>query len=102
MYPPGFVYDVAGTSIFANSHEERASVLSYANSQLALQQLIALSPTLNYEVGQISKLPVVSMTAEAGAALATKAVHEAKIDWDGFETSWGFARNPLVALAESE
>jgi len=100
FYPAGFVYDVAGPSIFAATGPERAGLLSYTNSQVALEQLAAIAPTLNYEVGQVSGLPVADGTGENGAASAAAAIAGAKADWDDFETSWEFARNPLVAQFE--
>ena len=101
MYPPGFIYDVAGTSIFSNTEHERSSLLSFANSQIALEQLAALSPTLNYEVGQVARLPVAA-SVTTGAKLAEKAAIESKHDWDEFETSWEFSRSPLAALAHRD
>ena len=101
-YPPGFIYDVAGTSIFAMTSRERAGLLSFTNSQVALEQLAAIAPTLNYEVGQVAGLPVADASADGGVSLATKAIEVAKSDWDNFETSWEFVRNPLVDLSERE
>ncbi|MGO2620688.1 BREX-1 system adenine-specific DNA-methyltransferase PglX [Glutamicibacter ardleyensis] len=101
-YPAGFIYDVAGTSIFTSTDRERAGLLSFTNSQVALEQLAAIAPTLNYEVGQVSGLPVADATPEDGCLRATLAVKAAKTDWDDFEISWGFTHNPLVAIFESE
>ncbi|PJI93567.1 Eco57I restriction-modification methylase domain-containing protein [Luteimicrobium subarcticum] len=96
-YPVGFVYDVAGTSIFAATSRERVGLLSFANSQVALEQLAAVAPTLNYEVGQVAGLPVVD--PDDGESLAERAIDEARSDWNTFETSWEFEDNPLVKLA---
>ena len=98
-YPSGFIFDVAGTSIFAETSQQRAGLLSFANSQVALEQLGAIAPTLNYEVGQVAALPVINLSAEGVHILAAKAVDQAKADWDSFETSWEFTRNPLVELS---
>jgi hypothetical protein len=98
-YPPGFIYDVAGTSIFAGSVRERLGLLSFANSQLAFEQLAAIAPTLNFEVGQVAGLPIADATAERGVALATRAVGIAQVDWNTIETSWDFERNPLIEFA---
>ncbi|WP_285728068.1 BREX-1 system adenine-specific DNA-methyltransferase PglX [Psychromicrobium xiongbiense] len=97
-YPAGFIYDVAGTSIFATTDRERAGLLSFVNSQIALEQLAAIAPTLNYEVGQVSGLPIADATVDYGATRAAIAIGEAKADWDDFEISWEFTQNPLVTL----
>ncbi len=99
-YPAGFIYDVAGTSIFAVTAREREGLLSFTNSRLALEQLDAIAPTLNYEVGQVSGLPVADGVVEDSVSPAVEAIDVAKSDWDAFETSWEFSRNPLVALVE--
>lgn len=66
---------------------------------MALEQLAAIAPTLNYEVGQVAGLPVANAAAEEVVELASFAVTEAKADWDRFETSWEFMQNPLVELS---
>ena len=99
MYPPGFIFDVAGTSIFATTSQDGLGLLAFANSQVALEQLAAVAPTLNYEVGQVANLPVANAVAEELVGLASSAVTEAKADWDCFETSWDFTQNPLVELS---
>ncbi|SNU02229.1 hypothetical protein SAMN06298212_1298 [Ruaniaceae bacterium KH17] len=98
-YPPGFIYDVAGTSIFAADGRARLGILSFANSQIAFEQLAAIAPTLNFEVGQVSGLPIADSIAEQGATLAAQAVETAREDWNTAETSWDFERNPLVEIA---
>ena len=101
-YPPGFIFDVAGTSIFAASSQERLALLSFANSQLAFEQLAAIAPTLNFEVGQVAGLPIADSTAESGMALAARAVETAQADWNTLETSWDFERNLLIQIAAHE
>ncbi|MCI1746858.1 MAG: BREX-1 system adenine-specific DNA-methyltransferase PglX [Acidipropionibacterium sp.] len=99
-YPPGFLYDVAGTSIFVTAGQVARRVISFANSQVALELLAAIAPTLNYEVGQVAGLPVAEAAAGRGATIAAMAVDAARVDWNTSETSWGFRYNPLVALFE--
>ena len=98
-YPSGFIYDVAGTSIFATTSLDRLRLLSFVNSQVAFEQLTALAPTLNFEVGQVATLSVAVSSAEVGVSLAARAVEVAMCDWDSFDSSWGFVSNPLVELA---
>ena len=101
-YPPGFIYDVAGTSIFAVTDQERLGLLSFANSEVAFEQLAAVAPTLNYEVGQVASLSVADARADEVVALAADAVETAKVDWNVSETSWDFMSNPLVELASNK
>ena len=65
---------------------------------LAIALLAAIAPTLNFQVGDVGKVPVASDLAGL-AGKADRSVAAARTDWDCFETSWSFEQNPLVALA---
>ncbi len=58
VFPAGFIYDVAGCSIFVEDENVRTVLLSAMNSPVMQATVEALSPTLNYEVGQISGFPL--------------------------------------------
>lgn len=87
LYPPGVIYDVAGTSIFAESVRERLGLLSFINSQFAFEQLAATAPTLNFEVGQVAGLPIADSADTHGVALASQAVGTSRTDWNTLGTS---------------
>ena len=97
-YPAGFIFDVAGTSIFTDVDRRRESLLAICNSSVTLSLLKAIAPTLNFEVGVIAKLPIVlpepvsEVSSEVVDLVAT-----ARADWDSDEISWGFCRNHLIA-----
>lgn len=96
--PSGFVFDVAGTSVFSDSHELLLYILSLCNSNTIMIMLKAISPTLNYEVGQIASLPVI-MNEEKKIDiinLTNNTINLSKFDWDSYETSWDFTVHPLV------
>ena len=57
--PQGHVFDVAGTSIFADE-ENFLYLHGFCNSKVALTIAKMLSPTLNYEVGHIASFPVIT------------------------------------------
>lgn len=60
--------------------------------------LSAMSPTLNFEGGQISSVPVIIDNNKKGQVcnIADKNIELSKNDWDSFETSWDFKKHPLV------
>ncbi|MBF6290118.1 hypothetical protein [Nocardia cyriacigeorgica] len=68
------------------------------NSSFARVLLGAIAPTLNFQVGDVGKVPVAPDFAGLPGNTASLAA-TAKIDWDCFETSWNFKQNPLVACA---
>ena len=59
-----------------------------------------LAPTLNYQVGDIARIPYVGDIAEAVLGKVNGAVRNSislsMSDWDSLETSWDFKRHPLV------
>jgi type II restriction/modification system DNA methylase subunit YeeA len=95
FYPTGFIFDVAGTSLFAATNDLMLELLAYCNSTVALSFLEALSPTVNFEVGHIAALPVQLVGKELRNRV-TRLVELAKQDWDSWETSWGFTSNALM------
>ncbi len=99
-FPCGFVYDVAGCSLFLNDDSADAgAVLAFYNSSSAAVYLQFLCPSLNFEAGQIKKTPwILGSSAELDSirSLSDESVELSKVDWDSFETSWDFRRSPLI------
>ena len=96
--PAGHIYDVAGTSIFGNT-DQLLYLQGLANSTVILTIASMLSPTLNFEVGQIATYPVLDTSLEIKThikSLVSDCRAQSKLDWDSQETSWDFKRNPLV------
>jgi len=92
-FPEGFIFDVAGTSIFAATSEQLLHLLAFTNCIVAQKLLQVLSPTLNFEVGHIKALPFKGVTA---TKLPEELIALARCDWDNFETSWDFTGQPLL------
>lgn len=95
--PAGHVFDVAGTSVFSD-----AELLKYlqgaCNSSVIMRVASMLSPTLNFEVGQIATYPIIqNEELEPSVDATVDSCRElSKEDWDSFEISWDFKRHPLV------
>lgn len=71
-------------------------VLAFLTSIVAASITKITSPTMSFEVGQISMLPFIYQPSESIDDLVTKTIGVSKVDWDSFETSWDFKRSPLV------
>lgn len=101
--PYGHIFDVSGTSIFGN-HEVLIYLLALNNSKVISILLQSLSPTLNYEVGQIAEIPVVECMNELLNEKIKKITNEnisiSKCDWNSYEISWNFDRHPLIKHKE--
>ena len=95
--PYGFIFDVAGSSIFAKTDNELEYILSLYNSKIGFYVIGQLSPTLNFEAEQIKQMPLIENNRENNVENLTKeCINISKNDWDSFETSWNFKKNPLL------
>ncbi|MBQ9753456.1 MAG: BREX-1 system adenine-specific DNA-methyltransferase PglX [Lentisphaeria bacterium] len=97
--PCGHIFDVAGTSVFAET-QDLLYLLGFCNSKVTSAIAGVISPTMNYEVGHIASLPVIIDDAQKQKiiGLVEKNIALAKADWDSFETSWEFVRHPLAVV----
>lgn len=94
--PQGHIFDVAGTSIFTDDDIMRYYLISVLNSCVIQYVLRVMSPTLNYEVGQIASLPII---VKNGLDIENKSkdnINLSKEEWDDFEESWDFKKHPLI------
>ncbi len=100
-YPQGFLYDVAGCSIFfrGDKAKERA-LLGLINSQIMNSVVKKLSPTINFEVGQMGYFPILPNTLEIEdiSNNVERLVAISKDDWDSQEISWNFNGHGLLSL----
>ena len=97
-YPEGFIFDVAGNSLFPSSPGQRNQLLGQLNSNLHRRLLEAVAPTLNFVVGDVAKIPVYAHEEVESFEHVSALIATSKTDWDCMETSWGFSMNPLVQL----
>jgi len=95
-YPNGFIFDVAGCSVFLEEHLHY--IFGFLNSNICETILDLISPTLNYEVGHISSLPIIIETNKINDInnLVLENINLCKQDWDDYEISWNFKRHPLL------
>ena len=97
FFPAGFLFDVAGTSFFADHVDSLPLVMAFANSVVARKMLEVLSPTLNFEVGQLARLPLIKPDGwEGQQEKVLECISLAREDWDGFERSWNFQSLPIL------
>lgn len=92
------LHDGAGASFFA-SPETRNLLLGIMNSSCVKEVSKVLSPTLHFEIGQVSSYPVrfgsSDEQAEYGRMVEDNVIFS-KEDWDSNELSWGFEKHPLI------
>lgn len=95
--PKGYLFDIAGCCVFYLNDKMFYSIATL-NSCVGKSILSLISPTLNYEVDHIKKIPIIIDNSKM--VYINEKVQEnisiSKSDWDLYETSWDFKRNPLV------
>ena len=93
----GYIFDNGGCCLFDTS-TKRNYLAAVLNSNILKIFVKILSPTLNYQSGIISKLPIVYNKDNGVEDLAWECREISKQDWDAHETSWDFETNPLLAI----
>jgi len=94
-YPQGFIFDVAGCCYFPDNEDLKEYIVGFLNSNVAKKFLEFISPTLNYEIEQIKRLPFIN--AFCDKIINVKEIYNlSKKDWDTLETSWDFENSPLL------
>ena len=93
--PPGFAFDVAGSSMFFDR-----DIIKYVTgllcSCLGTFFMSIQNPTLNFQVGNLKNVPVLIKEQSAVEERVDSCINTSKQDWDSYETSWDFKRNPLI------
>ncbi|HRD10455.1 MAG TPA: BREX-1 system adenine-specific DNA-methyltransferase PglX [Mycobacterium sp.] len=95
-YPTGFVFDVAGMSAFPAEDEQRLLLLGYLNSAIVGRLLQTLAPTVNYQIGDIAKLPYFGEGPAGVSDLVRELIELRTAKWRADETSWDFETSPLL------
>ena len=70
------------------------------NSVVPARILSILSPTLNFNAGDIKRLPVKYRETAKTDIFVQQNISISKQDWDAHETSWDFQRNELLSIDE--
>ena len=96
-YPNGFAFDVAGCCAF-DYGENLYYYLGLANSIVVYKMLEFISPTMNYELDHLKKIPIIFNEKYKNEVdnIVKENINLAKDDWDSFETSWNFKKHPLL------
>ena len=93
----GFMFDIKGSSGFPKE-ELLPYVLGFLNSSVSQKCIKMLNPTITTQVGDMARIPVVvdSQRRKAVEEIVASCITVSKTEWDSYETSWDFKRNPLV------
>ena len=93
--PNGFITEGASNNIYFKENWE--NLLAFLNSKVCDFILELYNPTINVMPDDLRNLTLTYLQASICCNhQVNKAVMLSKTDWDSYETSWDFKRNPLV------
>lgn len=94
----GYIISNAGMAIFCDTNNLKY-IIAFMNSKCVSEKFLkVINQTLNFNAGDIEKLPLLlkNDSKEIIINLSNSNIKTEKTDWDSYETSWDFKRNPLV------
>jgi hypothetical protein len=98
-YPQGCLFDVAGCCIFS-TNANNIYFMSLLNSKLESPLISSISPTVNFEAGQLAEVPIIFSNSDQIRqtidTLTQQNIDISKEEWDSRETSWDFCVNELI------
>ncbi len=68
--PSGCIFDVGASAVFANDQSDEDFLLAYLNSSLISAIANSINPTINFQVGDIKRLPMFTFDQKQKAELA--------------------------------
>jgi len=92
----GSLFDSGGSSLYLQDY--RKYIFALLNGPIAQYSLNMSNPTMNYQPGDVGKVPVNIDGVENIEAIVDCNISISKSDWDAHETSWDFQKNELLAM----
>lgn len=104
FFPEGNIFESTGPCLFPKDANSLLGMADFLNSKLAMYFLQFMSPTLDFQSGHISNLPILDIKwkTEKFIDIGENCISLSKIDWDSYETSWDFTRLPLLEVGSEK
>ena len=96
--PACSIFSNKSNSIFLQDETTMLYLTGFLCSNVADLYIKAINPTITTNVGDVAKIPIsinAALFPECAKNVWTN-INNSKLDWDSYETSWDFKRNPLV------
>ena len=95
LAPTDSFHDISGHCFYPDNSTQM-TLLAFTNTAVFQLLIDLLNSSLHYQVGDVARIPVLISSKDTVAEIANDSVEKSKDDWDAYETSWDFKRNPLV------
>jgi hypothetical protein len=95
-FDEGQIFESTGPCVFVDDISEHIA-LGLLNSNFARLVLGMLAPSLDFQSGHVSKIPVPRCSKELDQRPAQNCIALSRSDWDAYETSWDFTTLPLLS-----
>ena len=98
ILPKGFLFDNSGSSLFKKDEVSLNYLLFLLTNKYINKFLGLLNPTLNYQPGNLNKIPVIyeHFYNNKINLLVSQNITISKEEWDSRETSWDFEKLSLI------
>ena len=93
FFPENMVLSDSSVYVFP---DRMTYILAFLNSKLAPMVVKLLNPTLNFIATTIGAIPIIQCDSSEVGSLAEDNIIITQKDWDSYEISWDFKRNPLI------
>jgi hypothetical protein len=90
------IYSSVSPTIFSKDLAYRPSILGYLNSVVGQYMLSITSANLGTNVGEVLKTPIIDIEDSRVDDIVNSCVEITKADWDSYEISRDFMKNPLL------
>lgn len=103
-YYNGYIFSNSGQSVISIDPKLLDYLTGLLNTKYAESVLKIISPTLGFESGYVSKIPVIidHNKIDIVISLVNETITISRTDWDNFETSWNFKQHPLIKFSMTE
>jgi hypothetical protein len=88
----GYLFSDAGMKAFCENDNHLLNLVGLFCSKITSHLLSMLSETLNFEQGNISRIPYINVNS----SVVNQVIKYSNLDWDTYETSWDFKTNPFL------
>ena len=94
----GCFFSDVGNSLFVYDKKIQWYILAFGNTKLFNEITRIINQTMHFKPGNMMQMPLIysEMQRDALDIIVKENIEISRTDWDSYETSWDFKRNPMV------